>query len=70
VGAARQFLVLMFVFRFIVYRPVPDTIWEAFNGPDSPQWQGALQEELQSLIDNNVYEVVPMPVGVIVICGT
>ena len=44
--------------------PLPKNAKEAFDGPDSKHWRPALQEELQSLIDNNVFEVVPNPKGV------
>jgi hypothetical protein len=43
---------------------VPNSLPEAFDGPDAEQWHAALQEELQNLLDNNVYEIVPIPEGV------
>ena len=42
---------------------VPATLKEAFEGPDGHHWRGALNEELQSLVDNDVYEIVPIPKG-------
>jgi len=42
---------------------VPATPKEAFKGPDGHHWQGALNEELQSLVDNDVYEIVPILKG-------
>lgn len=43
---------------------LPKNANEAFKGPDGEHWRPALQEELQNLIDNDVFEVVPMPKGV------
>ena len=43
---------------------LPQNAKEAFKGPDNKCWKPALQEELQNLIDNNVFEVVPTPKGV------
>lgn len=40
---------------------VPDLATEALSSPDKDKWQGALTDELQSLIKNNVYDVVPTP---------
>lgn len=44
--------------------PTPRNAKEALDGPDKQHWEAALQEEVQNLIDNNVYEVVPIPKGV------
>lgn len=43
---------------------VPDSATNMLNGPDKEHWQGTLTEELQSLTDNNVYAIVPVPKGV------
>jgi hypothetical protein len=43
---------------------VPNSLPEAFDGPDADQWRAALQEELQNLLDNNVYKIVQIPDGV------
>lgn len=42
----------------------PETTEEAFSGSDARSWQAALTEELQSLVDNDVYEIVLIPPGV------
>lgn len=41
--------------------PTPQSAKEAFEGPNKHHWESALQEEIQNLIDNNVYKVVPVP---------
>jgi hypothetical protein len=43
--------------------PTPSTLAEAFSGPNEHRWRGAFAEEMQNLVDNNVYEVVPTPAG-------
>ena len=43
---------------------VPDDPTEALNGPDGHHWRAALRDELLSLEENHVYEVVPTPKGV------
>jgi Reverse transcriptase (RNA-dependent DNA polymerase) len=40
------------------------TLKEALSGPDAKFWRSALTEELQSLADNDVYDIVLMPEGV------
>ncbi|KAF8132647.1 hypothetical protein K438DRAFT_1457963, partial [Mycena galopus ATCC 62051] len=45
-------------------RQTPSTLAEAFSGPDMHHWQGAFTEEMQNLVDNDVYEVVPTPRGI------
>ena len=37
---------------------------EAFGGKDKESWCSALNEELQNLIDNDVYEIIPILSGV------
>ena len=44
--------------------PLPRNAKEAFEGPESECWKPALQEELQNLIDNDVFEIVLIPKGV------
>jgi Reverse transcriptase (RNA-dependent DNA polymerase)/Pol polyprotein, beta-barrel domain/gag-polypeptide of LTR copia-type/Integrase core domain/GAG-pre-integrase domain len=43
---------------------VPSTLKEALSGTDAKLWRPALNEELQSLADNDVYDIVPVPKGV------
>jgi len=43
---------------------VPSSLKEAFSGPDCEKWRAALDEEITSLQQNDVYEVVPIPSGV------
>jgi len=43
---------------------LPQNLQEALNGPDAEKWSDALQEELENLKSNNVYEEVPTPEGV------
>ena len=43
---------------------LPQTLQEAFNTPEGEQWRAALEEELQNLRENCVYETVPIPSGV------
>ena len=39
----------------------PKTHLQASTGPDAPQWAKAMQDELQILADQNVWDVVPTP---------
>jgi hypothetical protein len=43
---------------------VPLTLAEALSGPDAEHWWGALNAELNSLAENEVYEVVKIPEGI------
>lgn len=43
---------------------LPSTLREAFSTPEGEHWRAALEEELQNLRDNCVYETVPIPSGV------
>ncbi|RXW14669.1 hypothetical protein EST38_g11187, partial [Candolleomyces aberdarensis] len=43
---------------------LPLTLADALLGPDGHHWKRALEEELQSLIDNDVFEVVKTPDGI------
>jgi hypothetical protein len=43
----------------------PESWLEAMRGPDRDKWIAGLNEELSSLAANNVYEVVPIPDGVV-----
>jgi hypothetical protein len=38
----------------------PNTLLEAMNGPDAELWRKAVEEELQSLIDLNVYKTIKL----------
>ena len=39
----------------------PQGYKQALKSPDSPEWQKAMDDELQSLRENKVYEIVPRP---------
>jgi transposase InsO family protein len=41
--------------------PIPATVHEALEGPDREHWQVALNAEIQSMRDNDVWELVPRP---------
>ena len=43
---------------------LPNTIKEAYTGPDADLWRSTVEEELLSLNSNYVYETVPIPDGV------
>lgn len=42
-------------------RELPKTLVEGLAGTESAEWSKALQEELQNLIDNDVYDVIQIP---------
>lgn len=42
----------------------PNSLTEALNGPEAGKWRAALNDELHSLIENDVYDVVPTPKGI------
>ncbi|KAJ3546984.1 hypothetical protein NMY22_g1838 [Coprinellus aureogranulatus] len=44
---------------------IPLTLAEALAGPDGPKWRAALGDEIRSLNENDVFEVVPIPAGVV-----
>ena len=41
----------------------PSSIQEALSGPDKEEWRKAINEELESLIRNGTWDVVPKPTG-------
>ena len=41
----------------------PATVSEALHGPHSEQWREAMQEEIDSLQENDVYELTELPRG-------
>jgi hypothetical protein len=41
--------------------PIPTTVAEALQGPQAKEWQAALAAEMQSMRDNDVWELVPRP---------
>ena len=43
---------------------LPRTLREAYSGPDKELWKSAVEEELQSLNSNHVYETVLIPEGI------
>lgn len=47
----------------IIYKDDPQTYEEAINSRNSKEWTKAMQEELNSLIKNNTYDVVNLPKG-------
>lgn len=49
--------------------PEPRTRREALRRPDGPQWDGAMDDEYQSLLDNNTWTVVYRPTGRRVLTG-
>ncbi|KIJ20732.1 hypothetical protein PAXINDRAFT_40993, partial [Paxillus involutus ATCC 200175] len=46
---------------------LPRTLKEAYSGADEERWKSAVEEELQSLNSNHVYETVLIPEGVTLI---
>jgi len=46
---------------------LPNTLKEAYSGPDRELWKSALEEELQSLNSNHVYETVLILEGITLI---
>jgi Reverse transcriptase (RNA-dependent DNA polymerase) len=42
----------------------PMTYTEAMTRPDSAEWLGAMQSEIQSMYDNQVWNLVDLPEGV------
>jgi len=47
---------------FAAHDPIDSPTWaEAMRSPEADQWMTGLNEELASLQENNVYEVVPIP---------
>ena len=41
----------------------PQTLREALSSPESEEWRAAMEEELQSLLANNTWTLVPLPPG-------
>ena len=39
----------------------PQTYEEALKGPHSKAWQDAINMELQALLNNNTWEILPLP---------
>ena len=50
-------------------RDIPKTYNDAITSPESQQWQKAMEEEISSLIDNNTYDLTPLPEGRTVVGG-
>lgn len=46
-------------------KSIPLTLAEALSGPDAPLWRGALEDEIHSFKENDVYDVVRIPKGVV-----
>jgi hypothetical protein len=44
--------------------PEPKSYAAALRGPEREQWQGAVESELKSLLENGTWELVPRPHGV------
>jgi hypothetical protein len=44
--------------------PTPTSLTEAFSGPNAHHWRAAFDEEMQNLIENDVYEEVLAPPGI------
>ena len=42
---------------------VPQTYKEALQSPEAPEWQQAMKEEVDSLKENDTFELTPLPVG-------
>jgi hypothetical protein len=42
---------------------VPQTVQQALASPQAEQWKQAMDEEMQSLLGNNTYELTPLPYG-------
>lgn len=45
-------------------KPIPNALEEVLLGPHAAQWEEAMQSEYQSLVDNNVFTVVPLLEGI------
>ena len=43
---------------------LPKSLKEAYEGPNEPEWRAAMDEEVQALVNNDVFDVVPLPKGV------
>lgn len=43
--------------------PSPNSYSEAINSPHSNEWKKAMDDEINALIKNNTYELVPLPEG-------
>jgi hypothetical protein len=43
---------------------LPESLQDAYNRPDGDKWRTAMEEELENLRSNDVYEEVPVPDGV------
>ena len=57
----RDFENLTFCFRASV--AVPKTYKQAVSSSEADKWKSAMDEEMQSLSDNNTYSLVPLPEG-------
>ena len=40
---------------------IPQTYQEAISSPEAVKWQDAMEDEMQSLTENNTFTVVPLP---------
>ena len=47
----------------VLLDPEPLTQNEALTSPESEYWQKAMKEEFDSLLQNNTWELVPLPIG-------
>ena len=43
--------------------PKPTTYEAAIHGPEGDQWKQAIKEEYDLLIENNIWDLVPLPNG-------
>ena len=48
---------------------VPKTYKQAIRSPDADKWKEAMDDEIDSLRENNTYDVVPLPIGKVAVGG-
>ena len=46
-----------------MYKAAPKTYNEAVKSPNVDEWKSAMDEEMQSLLDNNTFDIVELPQG-------
>jgi hypothetical protein len=47
----------------IVFSEELQTVKEALNGEDAKKWEMTMQKEYNSLVVNNIWSLVPLPIG-------
>ncbi len=51
------------LFHMQAAMPEPQTVEEAFRGPEKDQWKEAAEKEMASLTEMGTWEVMPLPKG-------